>query len=93
VAYALGLERPTDGDLPAYTTDLRAALTLVPEGLYWLAGYGREHPDEPLGGFQVFAPDGAEEPIASAEAATVELACCIASLRVRIAAEPREVSE
>lgn len=75
---------------PAYTTDLRAALSLVPDGHFWIAGYGRTRPDEPLGGFQVFDGDQ-EEPVAEAEAATVELACCIASLRATAEALAAEV--
>jgi len=68
---------------PAYTTDLRAALLLVPDGHYWIAGHGRTRSDEPLGGFQVF--DGERE-VAAAEAPTVELACCIAALRAALPA-------
>ena len=50
---------------PRFTRSLDAAMTLVPEGRGWLAGYGRIRPDEPLGGAMItriaaptsFAPD------------------------------------
>ncbi len=77
-------------ELPSPTASLDAAMTLVPEGRGWLAGYGRIRPDEPLGGAMItriaaptsFAPDAADK-IAEAEAATPALALTAASLRAR----------
>jgi hypothetical protein len=66
-----------------------AALTLVPEGCGWVAGYGQVRSDEPLGGAQItrhakFAGyDVANDVIAEAEAATPALALCAAALRAR----------
>jgi hypothetical protein len=72
-----------------YTASIDAALTLVPEGCGWVAGYGQVRSDEPLGGAQItrhakFAGyDVANDVIAEAEAATPALALCAAALRAR----------
>lgn len=66
-----------------YTASIDAALTLVPKGLYWMAGFGKCREDEPLGGVAIFRPGNEDIPEAQAEAATVALAICIAALTAR----------
>lgn len=72
-----------------YTASLDAAMTLVPEGCGWLAGYGQTHPDEPMGGALItrnarFVGYGENyDEIAVGEAATPALALCAAALRAR----------
>lgn len=72
---------------PAYTSSLDAAMTLVPEGSGWIAGWGQTRPDEPMGGATIsrnarFAGHGANYDVyAEAEAATPALALTAASLR------------
>lgn len=64
---------------------LDAAAALVPEGLYWTAGYGRMRPDEPLGGAIITRPFRDRPPVAEGEAATPALALTTAALRARAA--------
>lgn len=70
-------------EVPRYTTSLDDAVTLVPDTLYWLAGYGRDSEQEPLGGCIISSSDNPDEPLAEGQAATVPLAVCIASLTAR----------
>lgn len=68
-----------DFDFPRYTASIDGALTLVPEGKYWMIGFGRRAEPEPLGAAVFFEPRGSfDVPIAQAEAATVPLAICAA---------------
>lgn len=69
---------------PAYTGSLDAASVLIPEGLYWIVGYGKTREDEPLGGASIAKPDDTLNPIGEAEAPTVPLAMCIAALEARL---------
>jgi hypothetical protein len=84
---ALALRRDAHPPKP-YTASLDAAMTLVPEGLGWVAGYGRCSADEKLSAAMI-APsalhpfDPVQEPIAVAEAASPALALCAAALRAR----------
>lgn len=66
-----------------------AALTLVPEGLFWHVACGKVRPDEPLGGAQVVVPNS-DEVIGEGEAITPALALCIAALKARLAHKPHE---
>lgn len=66
---------------PAFTASVDCALTLIPDGMWWLIGKGRTRPDEPLYGVQIL--DG-ERVVAEAETeASAALAICAASLRAR----------
>lgn len=70
-----------------YTDSLDAALTLVPKGKWWIAGYGKRCPKEPLGGAAIYYSTGLATGtlVAEAEAATPALALCAAALRARLA--------
>lgn len=75
--YSPGNTIPT----PRYTESADAALTLIPDGMWWLIGKGRTRPDEPLYGVQIL--DG-ERVAAEAETeASAALAICAAALRAR----------
>lgn len=75
-------DEPAVESAPRYTGSLDAAVTLIPEGYFWLAGHGRDSPHEPLGGAQVIDPES-DEDIGEGEASTVPLAICIAALSAR----------
>lgn len=64
-----------------YTASMDLAAALIPDGLYWMAGYGKTREDEPLGGVAIFRPGNEDDPVAKAEAPTVPLALCLAALR------------
>jgi hypothetical protein len=65
-----------------FTSSLDAALTLIPEGLYWLVGAGKVEPDEPLYGAQILRT--AADVIADGQHdATAALALAIAALKAR----------
>jgi len=70
---------------PTYTASLDAALTLVPEGLYWLVSEGRTRETEPLGGAQVFRPSYLVKPLAEAEHESAVIALVIVALKARAA--------
>jgi hypothetical protein len=75
---------------PAYTLSVDAALDLIPENHEWLIGRGRTRPNEPLFGIQIFNPGSGRvlhmpPPLAEAEANTLAIAICLASLRARAA--------
>lgn len=76
------ISKRCDTPLPQFTASIDAAATLIPAGLYWMAGFGRCRETEPLGGCALFRP-GADEPTFQAEAASVPLAICIAALKAR----------
>lgn len=66
---------------PRYTESLDAAMTLVPDGLYWLVGKGRSRPNEPLYDAQVFDEKRmCKEEQSETNAA---LALCAAALKAR----------
>lgn len=68
-------------EVPRYSASVDAALTLIPDGMWWLIGKGRTRPDEPLYGVQIL--DG-ERVVAEAETeSSVALAICAAALRAR----------
>ena len=71
-----------EDNLPCPTGSIDAAMTLVPEGKYWVCGFGKVSADEPFGGAQIIEPESSEE-IAEGQGATVALALCAASLRAR----------
>lgn len=79
------------GSILAYTASLDAAMTLVPEGHGWLAGWGQVTVAEPMGGAKITRHDrfiGYSEnydTIADGEGATPALALCAAALRARAA--------
>lgn len=74
---------------PFYTASLDAAVSLVPEGKFWIAGYGRMRRGEPLGGATIYYGKGLAigTMIAEAEAATPALALVAAALRARMESE------
>lgn len=69
---------------PLYTGSLDAARTLIPPGLYWLAGEGKTRADELLGGARIFEHGKFDDPLAEGEHALVEIALCIAALNARL---------
>jgi hypothetical protein len=68
---------------PDYTGSIDVAITLLPDGFYWILGHGKVGESEPLGGAYVFEPNSGNTPIATAEASTAALALCAAALRAR----------
>jgi len=68
----------------AYTASIDAALTLVPEGLFFLFGIGRVRSGEPLAAAQIMRPVTLDQ-VAEAEADTLPIAICIAALKARAA--------
>lgn len=72
-----------------YTASLDDAMTLVPDGCGWIAGWGQVRADEPMGGARIsrnarFIGHRANyDTIAEAEASTPALALVAASLRAR----------
>lgn len=78
---------------PRYTESIDAALTLVPKGLFWLIGYGKTRPDEPLYGAQILSPsEDWTEPdsvISEGESnATPAIALVIACLKAKEDSKP-----
>lgn len=73
----------------AYTASIDAALTLVPDGCGWSAGWGQILPDKPMGEARItrnahfIGYDANYDVIVKANAATPALALCIAALRAR----------
>lgn len=65
-----------------YTSSLDTAREVIPKGLYWIAGYGKNSELEPLGGACVFDRNP-EQPLAEGEGATEHIAMCIAGLKAR----------
>lgn len=59
---------------PWFTASLDAALTLVPEGMWWHVGAGRTRPDEPLYGAIILWPgDDPQPPYACDEVGAVSI--------------------
>lgn len=76
---------------PCYTTSLDAALTLVPEGLYWIVGHGKTSPNElPFGAIISTSLPRHEERGTAEHNASAALALCIASLKAREADRLKE---
>jgi hypothetical protein len=69
-------------DVPAFTSSVDAALTLIPEGLFYLVGIGRVRSGEPLAAAQILRPVTLDQ-VAEAEADTLPIAICIAALKAR----------
>jgi hypothetical protein len=70
-------------------TSVDAVMTLLPAGAYWLLGAGKELPDEPLFGAQIFRPSG--EVIGQAETDTSPASALLAAvLRAHAAESDRE---
>ena len=67
--------------VPTYTDSLDAAVSLVPNDLYYLIGRGRSHPDEPLFAAQVL--DGADVVGEAEHDANAPIALVIAALLAR----------
>ena len=87
VGWAVQPDGRTQAGIPAYSTILDAALTLVPDGMWWLLGKGQTRPDEPLYGAQIMLRSGhgyAVDVVAETEAHTPALAMCCAALRSKI---------
>lgn len=66
-----------------FTSSIDAALTLIPAGLYWMAGLGKCSEDEPLGACAIYRDGNVDTPIAQAEGATVPIAIGAAALKAR----------
>lgn len=75
--------------LPKFTSSVDAALTLVPDGTFWLLGAGRSRPGEPLYGCVISRPVGEPEQLEEHALGTGEhdaslaLAICIAAFKAR----------
>lgn len=68
-------------EAPKYTGSIDAAMTLLPDELWWLFGKGKTSEDEPLYGVRLFNPNDCEYAIAEAEhAASSVIALCVAAL-------------
>jgi hypothetical protein len=72
---------PSRHDLPAYTASLDAAMSLVPEGMLWLAGYA-------VDGRAIATVDFDHQ----RAAATPALALCAAALRARATKESKDAT-
>lgn len=72
-----------------YTESIDAAMPLVPDGKYWVVGFGKNRLDEPLGGAQIIDPISYET-IAEGESTTPAIALCLASLRARLSLAQKE---
>jgi hypothetical protein len=70
---------------PYYTASLDAAVKLIPDGLFWLAGMGRTRPGEPLAGASVVLPNDTINPLGQAEGDHLAICICIAALEARSA--------
>ena len=73
--------------LPEFSTSINAALTLVPDGMWWLLDKRRTRPDGALYGAQIMLRSGhgyAVDVVAETEAHTPALAMCCAALRSKI---------
>lgn len=70
---------------PSFTASIDAALTLVPEGMWWLIGAGQTRPDEPLYGAQIRKPGFSTggEVVSEAEHSCMAVALCMAALKAR----------
>lgn len=68
-----------------YTASLDAALTLVPEGMWWLVGCGQINPTEPLYGAQIRRPGFSTggEVVCETEHNHMAIALCLAALKAR----------
>ncbi len=79
---------------PRYTASIDAALTLVPVGMGWTAGWGQVLPNEPMGGAIVvrnarfIGYDANYDAVAFGEATTPALALCAAAIRARATEKP-----
>lgn len=63
---------------------LDAAMTLIPDDLWWILGKGRTRPNEPLYGVQLRNPSGPDAVAAEAEHPTsIAVAICLAALKAR----------
>jgi len=85
-ALPLGLGRnAVISNSPRYTTSIDAALTLVPEGMWWLIGAGQMRPEEPLYGAQIRKPGFSTggQVVSDAEHNCMAIALCIAALKAR----------
>lgn len=75
----VGYKKPP---IERYTSSVDAALTLIPEGLFYLVGIGRVRSGEPLAAAQILRPVTLDQ-VAEAEADTLPVAICIAALKAR----------
>lgn len=72
--------------VPAYTASLDAAVTLVPDGMWWMFAKGKARPTEPLYGVMFFKEGTAEEVGPGAEHdSSLTLALCLARVEYEIA--------
>lgn len=78
-----------DEVVPRYTSSMDAAVKLIPDGMFWIAGYGRTRPDEPLAGAAVCKPDDQINPVGEAEGDHLAICLCIAALEARLSQQPQ----
>jgi len=75
---------PIIGAFPVscYTREIDAAKRLIPDGLYWMVGFGKRSENEPLGGAATFKPQQ-DDPFTLGEHSEPAIALCIAALKAR----------
>ncbi len=66
---------------PLFTVSMDAAVSAIPAGLFWLAGYGRNREDEPDYGCQVILAGGGVE--CGETNVNLAIAICTAALKAR----------
>lgn len=74
---------------PDYTSSIDAAMTLLPDGVYWMAACGKRSVNEPLGACALYHP-GVDQPFVQVEGHTVAIALCIAALKARLSTMTNE---
>lgn len=75
---------------PNYTASIDAAVKLIPAGMFWIAGYGRTRPDEPLAGASIVTADDQINPVGEAEGDHIAICMCIAALEARLSLRPSQ---
>jgi hypothetical protein len=74
-------ENAVNWPAPRFTASLDAAITLIPDDLWWCIAKGKTRPDEPLYGAQIL---GGEKLVAESECdGSAALCLCIAALKAR----------
>lgn len=76
---------------PEFTKSIDVALTLVPEGMFWIIGNGKTREHEPLGSAEIFLPTlDNYKTIGEGEHDNPIIALCIAALKAKAASiEPQ----
>lgn len=75
--------------LPKYSSSIDAAMTLLPDGVYWMAAYGKRSVNEPLGACALYHP-GVDNPFVQVEGRTVAIAFCITALKAQLSTRTNE---